>query len=653
MAMIDGCDAVFYANGWDTDTMPEACASADDAACSGVDLTAVADFNGIYDACDYSYNCAETVDFDAVIRDTVPPVIGCMEDSTGGCWWNDEVEKCTYFDIPELSAEDDVNGAYTPGYSVTFGGDVASCGSSSSGQYCTGGEEVSEVDVDEPGTYCIQYDVYDESKNKAIPETFIAVVADTTTPGLYFETSATEIECAEETSNPCPGASSDNVPCTDEPAIEYDDSSINLNAVGSWDITYSTHDGYNSNELTFTVTSVDTTDPTITCPNDWTYEYGDVFNEGSSTVDDTCSEIKTSDDQRTVVPIDDAGDVSELGTYTPTFMVVDAEDNSASCTQTIVIEDTTPPVCEFVGDEYVTVEACTGEYTEDGVTCSDDYDADVNDEVWCEGDCGAVDIGAVGTYTITYGVTDVNGNSAPVLTRYVTVEDTTDPVVTLDSSANVVLEASNPSGTTYSLGATCTDTCPQDGECDGSDIYDQDLTFGVSVVAYASHTEYSSDWEAFDGGSWYECTADGCDLVDDDLTNLVVDDQQYYCGSSDTEDMDTARDNVEAMLPTNGDTTVSDYLQGLSDACGLYVVDYSCTDAVGNTDTDTQYVFTMDTVDPEILESSEEEASVYFSAMSSVAGNGGAVFGVAVVAGVAVGAFQQSRRRTAYSNSPL
>ena len=42
---------------------------------------------------------------------------------------------------------------------------------------------------------------------------------------------------------------------------------------------------------------------------------------------------------------------------------------TGECTQAIIVEDSEPPVCNFVGSEYISVEACTGAYVEEGVSC--------------------------------------------------------------------------------------------------------------------------------------------------------------------------------------------------------------------------------------------------------------------------------------------
>ena len=55
-----------------------------------------------------------------------------------------------------------------------------------------------------------------------------------------------------------------------------------------------------------------------------------------------------------------------------------------------------------------------------------------------------IDITTVGSYTVTYNVTDTNTNVATEVTRTVNVVDTTPPVITLVGIDEVVLEVGTP-----------------------------------------------------------------------------------------------------------------------------------------------------------------------------------------------------------------
>ena len=105
-------------------------------------------------------------------------------------------------------------------------------------------------------------------------------------------------------------------------------------------------------------------------------------------------------------------DTSVVGSYTVTYDVSDANSNAASTvTRTVNVVDTTVPVITLVGDATVTIEAGTT-YTDDGATASDNYDGDITDSIVT---ATTVDTSVVGSYTVTYDVSDANSNAASTL----------------------------------------------------------------------------------------------------------------------------------------------------------------------------------------------------------------------------------------------
>ena len=85
---------------------------------------------------------------------------------------------------------------------------------------------------------------------------------------------------------------------------------------------------------------------------------------------------------------------------------------------TTVAPDITVPVITLLGDATVTIEVGS-DYTDDGATASDNYDGDITDDIVV---VNPVDTDVVGSYTITYNVSDAAGNAATELTREVIVE---------------------------------------------------------------------------------------------------------------------------------------------------------------------------------------------------------------------------------------
>ena len=144
-------------------------------------------------------------------------------------------------------------------------------------------------------------------------------------------------------------------------------------------------------------------------------------------------------------------DTSVIGTYTVTYNVTDSSGNAATeVTRSVNVTDTTAPVITLVGDTQITVEVGST-YTDLGATASDNYDGDITADIVTVNN---VDTSVIGTYTVTYNVTDSSGNDATEVTRVVNVTDTTAPVITLVGDAQITVEV----GTTYTdLGATASD----------------------------------------------------------------------------------------------------------------------------------------------------------------------------------------------------
>ena len=112
-------------------------------------------------------------------------------------------------------------------------------------------------------------------------------------------------------------------------------------------------------------------------------------------------------------------DETTVGAYTVTYNVTDANGNAAvEVTRTVNVIDTTIPVITLVGDATLTVEVGST-YTDDGATATDNYDGNLTASIVT---VNPVDETTVGAYTVTYNVTDANGNAAVEVTRTVNVE---------------------------------------------------------------------------------------------------------------------------------------------------------------------------------------------------------------------------------------
>lgn len=80
--------------------------------------------------------------------------------------------------------------------------------------------------------------------------------------------------------------------------------------------------------------------------------------------------------------------------------------------------DSTPPVIRLRGDATVNV-VIDSAYVDAGATATDDEDGDVTQRITVT---NTVDTSVLGTYTVTYAVTDLSGNAAAPVTRTVNVQ---------------------------------------------------------------------------------------------------------------------------------------------------------------------------------------------------------------------------------------
>merc|ERR1719231_2254823 len=134
------------------------------------------------------------------------------------------------------------------------------------------------------------------------------------------------------------------------------------------------------------------------------------------------------------------------------------EGNSDEITRTYVVEDNGQPTIKLNGQETVTLEASKDdEYTDDGATCSDYSDGQIDHQVVIHGD--VVNYRVPGTYLISFDCEDSSGNDADRRQRTVIVKDTNCPTVTIFGQDHSTVEAGFPY---EDLGATATDTLDGD-----------------------------------------------------------------------------------------------------------------------------------------------------------------------------------------------
>ena len=117
-----------------------------------------------------------------------------------------------------------------------------------------------------------------------------------------------------------------------------------------------------------------------------------------------------------------------LGTTTLTFTVTDTANLTTTCSVDVIVNNIQLPVITLLGANPITLEACDV-FVDPGATAFDTCLGDITSDIIV--DTSALDVNNVGTYTITYNVTNAVGVSAVPVTRTIIVTDTTLPTLLL------------------------------------------------------------------------------------------------------------------------------------------------------------------------------------------------------------------------------
>ena len=192
----------------------------------------------------------------------------------------------------------------------------------------------------------------------------------------------------------------------------------------------------------------------------------------------------------------------------------------------------------------------------------------------------------LGTYTITYNVTDASGNIATQVTRTVNIVDTTPPVITLSGSSMMQIYR----GTTYiDAGASCIDNYDTSCTISSSGSVDSS-TLGTYTITYTStdssgNTRIETRSVQVISGDTPILSLVGMTPYNHEVLNPYTD---SGATASDSED-----GNITGNITSSGSVNAN--------ILGSYMITYSVTDSHGNTATPvTRIVNVVDTVKPVI-----------------------------------------------------
>ncbi len=291
-------------------------------------------------------------------------------------------------------------------------------------------------------------DFFEENRD-SLPDIGAVEYVDTTAPVITLLGNDTVTIVVGSTYNDAGATATDNYD-GDISANIVVSGTVDTTTLGSYTLSYDVSDssGNPATTVTRTVNVVDTTAPVITLlGNDTvTIEVGSNYSDsGATATDNYDGDISAN------IVVSGMVDTTTLGSYTLSYDVSDSSGNPATTvTRTVNVVDTTAPVITLLGNDTVTIEVGST-YSDAGATATDNYDGDISANIVVS---GTVDTATLGSYTLSYDVSDSLSNPATTVTRTVNVVDTTAPVITLLGNDTVTIEV----GSTYSdAGATATD----------------------------------------------------------------------------------------------------------------------------------------------------------------------------------------------------
>ncbi|MEI6195819.1 MAG: immunoglobulin-like domain-containing protein, partial [Verrucomicrobiota bacterium] len=172
--------------------------------------------------------------------------------------------------------------------------------------------------------------------------------------------------------------------------------------------------------------------------------------------------------------------VLALGTNQVVLAVNDGNGNTAYSTNTVVVQDTTPPMVTVLGDNPLTIE-CHGSFSDPGSMAMD------NCTMTNLVTNGMVNVDVPGNYTLEYVATDAAGNST-TNTRIVNVVDTTPPTITQCASPMTLIAGTNGMVTVPNMTSSVSaiDACSGNVTICQSPLAGASLAIGTNTVIIAA-----------------------------------------------------------------------------------------------------------------------------------------------------------------------
>jgi len=363
-------------------------------------------------------------------------------------------------------------------------------------------------------------------------------------------------------------------------------------------------DNFVTTEATFTI--ADTQSPSITCPADVTAQINTVnctvdnVDLGTPVTDDDCSDVTVTNDAPAEFP---------AGVTIVTWTATDACGNSATCQQTVTVEDLIPPTVDCPVDVSVNADPglCSANVTVPAPNVTDPCPYTMTNDY--TGNDNASGVYPVGTTTVIWTITGISGVSE-TCTQYVTVTDNQAP--TINCPDNQVFTATPPDC------ELIISTIPDPVLTDNCDVADLILTWealgatpengtgsvngtvfpvGVTTVAYTV-----TDLAGLTATCQFTVTVSSD--IPPTITNcpphMTVNNDPGSCSANITVPEPYIED------PCNEIVSVTNDFNGTGNASGVYpvgltIVVWSIEDFLGNVDTCQQRIRVVDAELPTII----------------------------------------------------
>ncbi|MBC6314241.1 immunoglobulin-like domain-containing protein [Listeria grandensis] len=420
------------------------------------------------------------------------------------------------------------------------------------------------VDTSKVGTYHVTYSVTDNDDNtttKTItvtvtggPAPVITATDTTLKKGGIFDVMAGVSATSQEDGN-----------LTSQITITAND--VDTSNVGTYHVTYSVTDSDDNvvtKTVTVTVTSNDA--PVISAANKTVKKGGTLDLEAGVSATDTEDGNLTS--QITITAND--VDTSKVGTYHVTYSVTDSDGNTTTKTITVTVTSNDAPVISAANK---TVKKGGTLDLEAGVSAADTEDGNLTRQITIT--ANDVDTSRVGTYHVTYSVTDSDGNTT---TKTITVTVTSNDAPVIQAS-NITMRVNKAFDVNNAVTA--------------SDTEDGDITSRIQVTAndvnVAKAGVYHVTYSVTDSDNNTTTKTITVTVLTDDAPILTTNDVYLKVGDT-FEPLAgiTANDTEDGNL-TNKikvETNTVDMTQA-----GTYAVSYSVTDADGNETTIQRHIY--------------------------------------------------------------